>query len=343
MLKTKTYLIAALLGLASVGASAADDEGNRIFQADNTIYNDNTSRLVFQTEDRSSSLGVKLLLQEHLAFTKAKGENLDFGVGIPRARVKLFGQALNPKLTYFLQAKLEAVKAEKLEVLEDFFINYAVYPRHFHIRAGKFGTPFSRNYLVPRAQMRFPTDNLAGHKFKLKSDVGVMAHSGLSHPIEWALAVVDNGVVGRIGYNHSGIDGFELVDFAGGDFRYAAALSGFAGTDWKTQAFGDMRGAADFIAKYRHVAGHSEFYVGKWDKVTRYGLNADVGYLINRHWEPALHYSWYRDAASQHEAALGVNYYFYGHHLQLQGYAGADFGADAIKQYKAGAQLQFAI
>lgn len=344
----------ALLGLTSLGAFAATDGAKKIHQTDHFRYTEDMSHFVVHSADENYSLGVKVLLQEQIEILKDKEKNAKLHFFLPRARLKLFGNAFSRHLSYLLQASFDpqplpyknTIVYSNGAYLQDFSINAAVLPRHFHVRAGKFQIPFTRNYLIPVAQLRFPIFNLAGRAFMPEKlhDVGVMLHSGFEYPFEWAVAAVSDSLSARVAYNHKGKDSFELVDFAGGDFRWSAALSGYTKTDYQKSIFKKYAGSVDFLAKYNRLGGHAEFYAGRDEqKNKKFGANADLGYLIQRQWEPGVHYSWYKSKANFHEVYGGLAYYIYGHHLKVQGFSGATFSGKNFEQFKVGAQLQFAI
>lgn len=343
----------ALLGLSSFGVFSATEGTKKHHQTDHLRYTENKSHFVVHSADENYSLGVKALLQEEVEITKAKDKDAKLNFYLPRARLKFFGNAFNRHISYLFQAAFEPqiLRVERSAIalnaasLQDFYINAAIFPRHFHVRAGKFQIPFTRNYLIPLAQVRFPLFNLAGKAFlpQRLHDVGVMFHSGFEYPLEWAFAAVSDSLSARVAYNHKGKDSFELVDFAGGDFRWSVAASGYTKTDYQTHIFKKFAGSVDFLAKYRRFGGHAEFYAGQADKKNSFGLNADGGYLIQHQWEPGAHYSWVKQTKNLHEIYGQLAYYIHGHHLKLQGFGGAEFENKDFSQFKVGAQLQFAL
>ena len=104
-------------------------------------------------------------------------------------------------------------------------------------------------------------------------DIGVMFHNGWNNPIEYALAVVNNGVGARLGYNYNHIDGYDAADLNGGDLRFAVGVSGYLHrTDKKTdkpklisKRFDHINASADFIIKAHGFATNGVFYY-TWKK-----------------------------------------------------------------------------
>jgi hypothetical protein len=311
-------------------------------------------------------LGIRGHLQENNEFTYIKsGEKKDINIELKRARLSIYGDVLHPSLTYLFQLGYELphqydedddsnnYKAPGSDYLRDYYLNWAGNVRYAQLRIGKFRTPFSRQQLMSTTQMQFYDQSEANNQFQLTDsgrDVGIMAHNGFYHPFEWALAAVSHGLVGRIGYNHNNIDGYDFVDWKGTGLRFAVAANGFLHLDYKTAGVDDIRAGADFVAKAHRFSTNGAFYFQTKtlaDKTSehRFGAGLDLGYLIRGNLEPVGRYSWTKmgkDSPNAHEILLGLNYYIYGHHLKLQGYGGLNLANSDWTKWMLGLQIQFA-
>lgn len=353
----KTFIIALLASQIGMLNANTDTKIEKSIEH----YSDHSGHFAFKSEDNNFSLGFKGLLQQKTEFmhqTKDSTNSLNFN--IPKARLSLFGKAFHSNINYFVQTQFEqsdsTVKSlsTKYKVfgsnhLEDFYVNVGMQDKGFHLRFGKFTLPFSRHYMVSGAQLRTPLNAFARSYFSIthhNKDIGLMLHSGFNIPLEYALAIVSNGLVARLGYNHKGIDAFELVDFQGGDARFGFGVGGFLHTaGYKFKEINDYRATVDGIFKLKNISTHAEIYYMNKDKVQGFGANADVGYLFNKHLEPVVHYSVIKSNLDRkdmmHEIDLGANYYFHGHHFKAQPYVGVNIFPND-KQIKGGVQLQFA-
>ncbi len=365
MQKRKMYLVCALASLLTVPAFAQSSHDE--ISGPDADFSKNTSKFEIGSPDGNYKLGFAGHLQHDNKFTYvSQGEVKDFNTTIRRARLKLYGSAFDPSITYLLQLGFERpnirdfqpegadqglqrqYKAPGFSLLRDYYVNFAFNPEYFQLRVGKFRTPFSRQQLISSSQMQFNDQNKANNEFQLTDDghdVGVMFHNGFHSQIEWALAAVSNGVVARVGYNYGGIDGYDFADFAGGGLRFGIAANGFAQTNYKSTDFKkDLRAGVDGILKYRGLSSNAAFYYRRANEKNELGAGLDAGYLIRRKWEPVVRYSWTKLATeNDHEIRGGVNYYIYGHHLKLQAYAGPDLTGSKITRWEGGAQFQFAL
>lgn len=352
--------VASLITVNQVFAQSSHDSLN---YADPDTMED-MSKFAISTPDGNFKLAIKGHVQQRNEWTyvpETKDKNLS--ISLPRARLKVLGNAFNPAITYFFQAQFEspyyddgtglATNEFQYNVagstgLRDYYLNVAPYPEYFQVRVGKFRTPFSRQQLISSSQMQFEDQSDANNQFQLTPDghdIGVMFHNGFNNALEWALAAVSNGVVARLGYNYGGIDGYDFADFAGGGFRFALAINGFANTDYQSSDFTkDLRGGADYIVKWAGFSSNGAFYYRRYKGADQFGGGADLGYLIAKHWEPVVRYSWLKtDKDHEHQARLGINYYVFGHHLKLLTYVGPDLINDKIDKWYAGTQFQFAL
>lgn len=324
--------------------------------------NNNSSKFAISSPDGKFKLGFGGHLQHDNRFSYINStSNKDFDTYIKQARIKLYGNAFDPALSYFVQVQLEhegkegsnipapntSYQAPGTSVLRDYYVNWAFNKEYFHLRVGKFRTPFSRQQLLATSQMQFNDQNIASDRFQLTEsghDVGLMLHNGFHNELEWALAAVSNGLVLRLGYNY-GIDAYDLVDFTGGGLRFAVAANGFIHTNYKSSEFNkDMRVAADFIVKYEGLSANGEFYFRRAGEKNELGGGLDAGYLIDRKIEPVVRYSMVKSGDPiNSEIRGGINYYVFGHHLKAQAYVGPELLDSKIQQWEGGLQLQFAL
>lgn len=348
-------------------------------QAHATHPHTDSGHFEVKSTDGNYRLGIHGLLQPRFEYDyEKKSDTHDYGFRLARARVGLYGNAFDPALTYLFQLQFEdslANMAEQIrqslstdttdkalgkvvrnledyDPLIDYSVNWAFSPEYFHIAVGKFVVPFARQQVMSPAKYQFPDSNATNKAFGLQHNgrgVGIMFHNGFNNPFEYALALVNHGVAARIGYNYNGIDGYDAVDFVGGDLRFGVGLSGYMKTDYKSSKFNDIRGSVDVILKAYGFATNAAFYYDMkkfTDDAKEYtnhmGFDVDLGYLINNQYEPVLRYDWSQYNKNQHDILAGFNYYIFGHNLKIQSYAGPSIFNGKLKNAKAGVQLQFA-
>ncbi len=309
-------------------------------------------------------------VQENNSYTYTKAtDKHNVNIEINRARFSVTGNVFDPRLSYLFQTGFENDGREDPRAkipgfytspgsryLRDYYLNWALNQEFFHIRIGKFRTPFSRQQLMSTSQMQFHDQSAANEAFQLTNtgrDVGVMFHNGFNNQFEGAFVAVSNGLVARVGYNHGGIDAYDFTDFSGGPFRLAIAANGFLHTKYEEAKLDDARGGADFLIKVEGFSANGAFYY-QWLKregadkaANNLGGGLDLGYLIQKQVEPVLRYSWIKPdgekAAQLHEILGGINYYVIGHHLKVQGYGGTALADKEILRWLGGVQFQLAI
>ena len=352
--------------LISFNQANAQSSHDALGGADPDLPATSGSEFSFGSADGKYKIRFRGHLQQNNRFVyHPKQEKKELKIDINRARFSFTGHVFDPRLTYLFQTGFESdpttTSAEVLtspgsHFLRDYFFNAACHEDYFHVRIGKFRTPFSRQQLISTSQMQFYDQSLANNEYQLTNtgrDVGIMLHNGFNRPFEWAFAAVSNGLVARVGVNHNGIDGYDLSDFKGGDLRFAVAANGFYHTNYLTAKLDDLRGGADFVVKVAGFSTNGAFFYryvkkeGQSQPNHNFGAGADFGYLINRKFEPVARYSWVKTAGDrsphQHEILAGLNYYIYGHHLKVQGYAGTKLTNKDFDKWLGGVQFQFAI
>lgn len=338
MQKKHVFLLSTIIALMSFGPAMAQPSG----------------KLEIVSSDGNNRLGFKGLLQENNQFSYRKnGAQKDLGIGLNRARVSMHGTVVDPRLTFLVQAAADKAGPNHELVLSDYYVNFSHHDRYAQLRVGKFTVPFARREIASAALAQFYDGDAATNKFNLGKDAGFMLHNGHQNDFEWAFAAVSQGVVARLGYNHNGIDGYDMVDWTGGDLRFGVGINGYLPLNYLKPKLADVRGGLDFIAKVAHFSTNGAFYY-QWKKANEadkashnLGAGLDLGYLVKGNIEPVVRYSWNKEGEgdNNHEILGGVNYYFYGHNFKLQAYAGVDLGGKEISlvQGLGGVQIQLAI
>jgi hypothetical protein len=366
MQKKQAFFVCATMALMWLNQALAQSSYDKMAGSSENSVGASSSKFEIYSSDEKYKLGFKGYLQQNTNYQyRPEGINKhDFNININRARFSIYGSLFDPKLTFLFQTGFE--RDELISViplkytssgssyLRDYYLNVA-YNRYSNFRIGKFSAPFSRQFIVPATQMQFYERSLAGRHFQLTQgnrDVGLMIYNGIwNYPYEYALAVVSNGIVARVGYNYNKIDGYDMVDWSGGGLRFGVAANGFLHSDYKSAMLDDIRVGADFILKFASFSANGAFYYQRHkpdasDAAHNLGGGMDAGYLISKKYEPVIRYSWIKFAdpnTHRHEIFGGVNYYFYGHNLKLQAYAGANLVGTKLDKTLAGLQFQFAI
>lgn len=352
--------------LLSFNQAFAQSSHDALVGDDADLKDTRSGKFEIASADGKYRLGIRGHVQENNQLILRRGAGKwdpSFKLELNRARLALYGNALDPRLTYLFQVGLErepgpaasrnARRAPGTDYLKDYYLNFAWLEDYFHVRIGKFTGPFSRHAIMSSSQTQFYDPSDASKNFQLTEDgrdVGIMFHNGFNQPIEWAAAAISNGGIVRVGYNYNDIDGYDHVDFSGREFRFSVAGNGFIHTDYKTARLDDIRAGADFIAKVHNFSTNAAFYyqwakrVGQTEGTNRFGAGLDAGYLIRNAYEPVLRYSWSKlGQPNDHEVLAGFNYYIYGHHLKVQGYAGTNLSDSNINKWLGGVQFQFAL
>jgi phosphate-selective porin OprO/OprP len=213
---------------------------------------------------------------------------------IPRARLKLSGNVFTDALEY----KIEADFGKGQVTLKDFFGDYAVLDA-FHVRAGQFKRPFSRQEVNSSGKHIFSDLALTGDAFGAGRDLGLMLHNDYerSPTFEWAVAVMngtgDKGALSgsvvvdpdtgegeitsgkfsnvpetfrpqlvlRVGYNHGKLAGYSEGDLEGGPLRFGVAGSVKLTFDADNAHQGNIAGDLDFVLKVHGFALDGAFFV----------------------------------------------------------------------------------
>ena len=295
---------------------------------------------------------------------------------IPRARLAIKGHAFSKDLSYKFQMDLGKGNV----TLKDFYVDHALMPGQLHIRAGQWKRPFSRQQITSSGKQEFVDRAITDKAFGAGRDIGVAIHNKYekSPGIEYALGVfngtgdkpwfkwnednpskskfnnvpdhVEPAVVARLGYNYGGIKGYSEADLEGGDFRFALGASGAFFLD--TDDDDDSRRVAqcDFIMKSNGLsfsgAGYANYTEGSMDQL---GFHTQAGYVIKKKYQPVARYAYVApegEGNDQHELAVGLSTYFYGHNVKWQTELAAlenEVTADeSTRDYRFQTQLQLA-
>lgn len=342
MQRKKAFLIcamAALMSFTTAHAESLEDAGKFEIKSASGDYRIGIGGLLTPTME--------------VGYTKLGSDpgrwGLDFN--LQKARLRLYGNAFNPAITYLMQLQFENdwinEDARKGSAkLMDASVSWALNPTWFHVAVGKFAVPGSRQQVISAAKTQFlkasEVSKLFGATAPYNRDVGILFHNAYNHQIEYAVAIVSNGIGARLGYNHGDLDGYNAVDFAGGDLRFGVGVSGFARSDYMTKAEVGL-GSVDYMVKFRHFASNGAFYYKREDGQNILGAGLDAGYLINQTWEPMLRYGWLKAKNHGHEIMAGLSHYWYGHNVKGQIYLGTAIGQNKVTGGLLGVGIQLAL
>ncbi len=215
---------------------------------------------------------------------------------IKRAELKLKGHAFSKNVTYGIMADF----AKGTVALKDYYLDFALVPKVFHMRFGSYKKPFSRQQLNSSSKLELVDRSITDKAFGQGRDLGLMFHNKYtkSSAFEWAVGVFngtsekpwfegkfdedDEGnieginskskytnvpdrfhpmVVARIGYNHGDLKGYSEADLEGGPFRLGLGLSGIADFDSDETYDSNIRGEFDFILKAAGFSATGGVYV----------------------------------------------------------------------------------
>jgi hypothetical protein len=351
MHKKTAFLLYTLAALISFSQAHADPYYH--YERSSHSPHADSGTFEIKSADNNYRIGLNALLQPRLSYEFDKNKdkdnknNLSFDLGHPR--IGIHGNAFDPALTYLFQVEFR----QKDFSLIDYSVNWACNQRYFHVALGRFALPFSRQRVISPAKYQF-YQALGSHadlqiSIPNARDVGLMLHNGYNNSFEYALAVMNEGITGRLAYNFNGIDGYEPVDFVGGAPRFAFGLSGhLPRKNLLSTEFNNILGSADFIFKAHGFSTNSVLYYklekNKTKNNHRLGAGIDLGYLVNNMWEPVLRYEWSKpDEGHRHRIQAGLNIYTFGHNFQTQLYAGTTLKGKEVNPINAGLLVQFAL
>ncbi len=294
-------LCASLLPLVAAAQTAGYDKG-----------------FFIRSEDRAFSLttNARIELRGTYEATDDGTDDLDHhgAFSVPRARLKLSGNLFGPDLTWVMQIEFGGGAYAWLRA------DYGVLPGVFHVRAGQFKRPFSRQQITSSGKLELVDRARTDRDFGAGRDIGLALCNNYeaSPTFEWALALF-NGVsdrpvfegtagandavtgrftnvptsfhpmvVARVGYNYGGIKGYSEADLEGGPFRAAVGLSGMLDFDVENEKASAVLGQLDAIIKVSGFSASAGFYVASSQdgegfadqSFARFGLHAQLGHVF---------------------------------------------------------------
>lgn len=251
-----------------------------------------------------------------------------------------------------LKFDLEYTKSLSLRFglgLDDFGLkvlgNYGdvrAYKKHLIVRFGYMKRPFSRTWLTSSASQSFADRTFLKAQLSNRRDLGVMLHNNFKGRggLRWALgvftdldlaAVIEGAkptfsptLVGRVGWNMKGLDGYRETDRAREGLRAggAASVAWFdkTGLRWEVDGMAKWRGLTGMAqvggrtdADYQHDALTAQTHLGyrvipELEILARWaGLFPDGqsglhevggglgGWLFNDHFHPIIEAAWFRE------------------------------------------------
>lgn len=242
-------------------------------------------KFFIQSEEGNFKFSPSLRLQFRYTFdsTEENGDRVNTNkFEIARARLIFDGNIFEPALTYKFQAEFGKGNV----YLKDFYLDYGFAPE-FHIRAGQWKRPFSRQQITSSGKLQLVDRSFLDKEFAAGRDIGIAFHNGYEKsPIfEWALGLF-NGTgekskysakvtqnkgtkdvekieikqtnvpkdfhpiaVLRVGYNYGGIKGYSEADFEGGGLRFSIGASLLADFDNDNDDRSFVQPQVDFMAK----------------------------------------------------------------------------------------------
>jgi len=288
------------------------------------------------------------------------GRDIGIAFSIPRARIGMKGHLFTKNLKYVLEMDFGKGRVSAKKV----YIDYTLVPEWLQLRAGHFKKPFSRQQLSSSAKQSLLDRAITDKAFGAGYDIGLMLHNGKKSKFEWALAMVngtgvksslsgdvtvdpttgvgtiDHGEFGnvpdlfdpmmvfRVGYNHSGIAGYDEIDRTGGDFRFAVAGGAMIDFDAAEGTGGAVTGAVDAIFKVRGFSATTALYIGAAQDgdgfsdqtLDQLGFHAQAGYLFGGKVHPSLRYARVMgmkdDGEVSQELGGAVSVLFWGHNVK---------------------------
>ena len=296
-----------------------------------------------RTPDKPYELKVRALVQTRLGVELPEEGEAGSAFSVPRARLKLYGQAFHPDLRLYFQADF----AKGGVGLRDYWAEYTVVKGWLQVRAGQGKIPFARHQVTSTSQLELLDS--APLQVGNAREIGFLLHNG--HPgsgLEWAVGL-HNGtgikklgssssnvpdrfhpeLVARIGYNHGGIKGYSEADLEGGPFRIAVALAGIADFDWDGDNSSVIWGTADVHLKAHGFSAMGAFFLGSMqsgDSFTDRALDEKgyflrAGYVIAGRFQPLLQFAHALPKAPSQawmEATAAFSVYVFGHDVKWQ-------------------------
>lgn len=285
---------------------------------------------------------LRINLQPRLFATtvdEAGNEALVAAFVLRRARVTLSGSALLPALSFRLQTAFDLGVVQ----LTDAWVQYALVDDLLSLRAGRWKRPFSRPFIGSSFELEFVDLPITERAFDAGRDLGVALGNDYeqSPPLEYVIGVFNGdevpvevalpfrpAVVGRLGVNLGGIDGYEEADFEGGPLRLAVAASGRLDLDLDGSGDGRVLAEVDGVAKAYGGSMSAGLYLELAQQgagalalaPSQVGARVQGGYVYLGTLEPALRYAVVAPVGGvrRHEGVAAFSVYFVEHAFKWQ-------------------------
>lgn len=267
------------------------------------------AKLELKTKDGKWSAAISGRVQTRLTFEHPGADGVDdeIAFSIPRARLKVGGNAFTEGLEYALQVDFGKGKAS----LKDYYVDYFVNP-HFGVRIGQMKMPFSRQQLTSSGSQTFVDRAITDKAFTAGRDVGLYVLSDYEKSnLEYAVGVFNGTgdnvvpsqfrptVAARVGWHSDQMRGYKEADLEGGGFRWAVAGNAKINFDVKTEEPRDesMQAGADFALKAHGFSATGAFYLGMTGptigdlEMEAIGAHVQAGYVIKGVYMPAIRWS----------------------------------------------------
>ncbi len=276
-------------------------------------------------------------------------------VDFRRVRPTLSGTAFTHRFGYLLHLSVLPGSWEFMDLMGD----YAFTPG-LHLRFGQWKVPYTRHRIRSYKNRQVVDWSSVSKYFGAERQIGVCLHNGydasMPPPFEWAVGVftgvnartahavgpsllytwedgdpvgrpIHPEIVGRVAYNHGGIDTTGEADLEGGAPRFALSVSGawdlrpeFA-QDWA------VRGAADALFKAGGFSAAATFYIATAQvdesltsqRMGAVGAWAGVGYVIAKRVQIVAEYALVDPVGvdgTVHEPRGGVAVFILGRRIQ---------------------------
>ncbi len=314
-----------------------------------------------QTRDERFRLKIRGLLQPRLSILASSMDvaQAEAAFSIRRAELELGGHIFTKSLVFAL--KLDSQLGQTF--IKDAFVDYALLPGVLQLRAGQFKRPFIRQELTGDWRLGFADRSITNAFFGGGRDIGAQAHNGIekSPPLEWAIGVFGGGrdrpdvtanvavdpvtgigaivaakvtnvptlmtptFVGRFGYNHGGIKGYDELDTEGtAELRFAVAGSLLEAVEIADGARGATKAEVDAIVKYIGIDASAAVFVstaqtggGTFEQeFAATGAHVQAGWLIAGRFHPGVRYDYVHTAddavPDEHEITVGHTLLFFG-------------------------------
>jgi len=319
-----------------------------------------------RTADEQYLLRFNARFDGRFTYLNRADEQPEVAFSVPRARLVLSGNVFTKALTFRFQTDFGRGTAG----LKDFFADYAFIPDGLHLRIGQFKLPLWRPQINSSMVFQFVERSISNGSLGAGRDIGVVVHDNYekSPRFEYALAVFNGtsevshfsgtviydpfsggcdideggfsnipkqlqpGLALRLGYNHDGIKGYDLVDFKGGPPRFsvgAASKVNFgtpAGKQTDEDEGASLNLYGDYLVKaygFTTTGGITTMFEQTGPKASdlsyhAMGFHVQAGYLIVDRLQPAVRYARVHTQAegTVHELSAALAVFFFRHNVE---------------------------